>query len=68
MVWSDIKGKVDELKAKYAKIDENLVVLRDKIKELASRETVPPEELAAVESDLTSIISDMDDNIHTDSM
>ena len=68
MAWSNIKALADELKVKYEKIDANLVVLRDKIKELAGRETVPPEEIDAVANELTSIISDMDDNIHTDSM
>lgn len=68
MAWADIKGRVDELKAKYIKLDEDLMALRTKMAECMKKDAVDAAEMEAVKADLDAIISDIDDNLHADGM
>lgn len=66
--WADIKGYIDELKGKWAKVSEDLTALHAKLDECMKKEMIDPAELEAVKGDLVNVISNMDDHLHADGM
>lgn len=68
MAWADVKALVDDLKGKWAKVVEDLAAVHAKLDECMAKESVDPAELEAVKNDLVSVISNMDDHLHSDGM
>ncbi len=66
--WAEIKGVVDELKAKYASLHQALVEVLAKLHECSSKEHVDPAELDAVKNDLAEIATGMASDICADGM
>lgn len=66
--WAEIKGFVDELKAKWGKISEELSVVHAKLDECMKKEQVDPSELEAVKNKLGEVVGDMNDHLHADGM
>lgn len=66
--WAEVKGYIDELKGKWAKISEELSKVHAKLDECLKKEHIDPAELDAVKGDLVSVIGDMNDHLHADGM
>lgn len=66
--WAEIKAYVDDLKAKWAKVSEDLSAMHAKLDECMKKEMIDPAELDAVKVDLGKVIGDMNDHLHSDGM
>lgn len=66
--WAEVKGVIDELKARWAKVSEDLTAVHAKLAECLAKDAIDAAELEAAKADLANVVGEMNDHLHADGM